>query len=221
MNGRVRQYRTPKKINRLVLDSGRTHFVDIGLRDDKLPVYGVTMEPESGVVVDNFSFRGITGLELGKLDTELLSSLEAENKYDLVVLEYGANLMFRPNDVDYSWYHKHIMAVVAKLRRAMPHSEFLIISTADRAFKYDDGWKTAIGMDNLVRTKAELAYTNDAAFFNMYNSMGGSGTIVRWADANPALANRDYIHPNILGADILGNLLYDAFMKDYRKLVKM
>jgi lysophospholipase L1-like esterase len=220
VNGKPRQYRADNHINRLILDSSTSHSIDIAIQNDKLPVYGVTIEPRSGIVVDNFSFRGITGLELSKLDTTALQLLESVNPYDLVILEYGANLMFRPNDVDYSWYKSHIIPVVKKLQKAMPNTEFLIISAADRAFRYDEKWKTAVGMDNLVKTQAELAYKDEAAFYNMYASMGGAGTIVNWADSSPSLANKDYIHPNFRGAEVLGNMLYEAFMKDYQKAAK-
>ncbi len=218
VNGQQRQYKADKPLNRLTLDTSASHNISIGIRNDKLPVYGVSLEPQSGVVVDNFSFRGITGLELGKLDTNFLKSLENENFYDLVILEYGANLMFRPDDVDYSWYQKHILPVVRKLQKAMPHTEFLIVSTADRAFLYGDKWKSATGIENLVKIQATLAYNNNAAFYNMYASMGGAGTIVSWADATPPLANKDYIHPNHKGAETLGNMLFDAFIKDFQKL---
>ncbi len=218
VNGHTKQYHADKALNRLMLDSGNSHNINVGIQDNKLPVYGISIEPESGVVVDNFSFRGITGLELGKLDTSFLHLLDEENPYDLVILEYGANLMYRPEDMDYSWYRKHIIPVVQRLQRAMPHTEFLIVSASDRAFRYDDKWKTAVGMNNLIKIQAELAYNNGAAFYNMYASMGGAGTIVNWADSMPALANKDYIHPNFRGAEVLGTMLYDAFMKDYNKV---
>ncbi len=217
VNGQLRHYKANRRVNRLLLDTTNRHNVDVVVNNGRLPVYGISIEPRTGIVVDNFSFRGITGLELGKLDSAMLGSLDGDNGYDLVILEYGANLMFRPDDVDYSWYRRHIINVLAKLQKAMPHAEFLVISTADRAFNYNNKWRTATGIDNLVKTQAELAYRNDVAFYNMYKSMGGAGTIVHWADSSPAMANKDYVHPNFLGADFLGNMLYDAFMKDFRK----
>jgi lysophospholipase L1-like esterase len=217
VNGESRHFKATKKVNRILIDTSSRHNLDVIVSNSHLPVYGVTIEPRSGVVVDNFSFRGITGLELAKLDSDMLRELESENNYDLVVLEYGANLMFRPDDVDYSWYRRHIISVVSRLHKAMPHTEFLVVSTADRAFNYASKWRTATGIDNLVKTQAETAYRNNAAFFNLYQSMGGPGTMVRWADSSPALANKDYVHPNFLGADALGNMLYEAFMKDFRK----
>jgi lysophospholipase L1-like esterase len=177
------------------------------------------MEPTNGVVVDNFSFRGITGLELAKLDTSFLQALQQENKYDLIILEYGANLLFRPNDMDYTWYQSHINPVVNRLKHAMSGAEILIISTSDRAFKYGESWHSANGIHNLIKAQADLAYTNGTAFYNMFSSMGGDGTIVKWADSTTPIANKDYIHPNHKGAEILGTMFYNDFMKEYSKQV--
>jgi lysophospholipase L1-like esterase len=217
VNGNPRTIEAPRKLNNIVLDESASKHISVAVANSKLPLYGISLEPNSGVVVDNFSFRGITGLELNKIDTGLLFALQQEHAYDLVILEYGANLMFRPNDKDYSWYQKHIIPVVKRLRVSMPNAEFLVISTADRAFKYGDSWQTAVGMNNLVKSQAELACQSGAAFYNMYQSMGGAGTMVQWADSNHALANKDYIHPNLRGSEVLGNLFFNSFMKDYYK----
>jgi lysophospholipase L1-like esterase len=176
------------------------------------------MEPVSGVIVDNFSFRGTSGEELGKLDTGFLSAVQSENTYDLVVLEYGVNVLFRPDNTDFSWHHKNMMRILPKLRTSMSQAEFLIISTSDRGFRYGDVAKSAVGIDNLVKTQAQLAFDNNLAFFNMFASMGGAGTIVRWADSTPVLAGHDYVHPNPRGAEILGSMFYDCFMKDFEKV---
>lgn len=217
VNGTRREFQPRKKINRLLLDSTTSHAIEIGIQNDRLPVYGLSFEPQSGVVVDNFSFRGITGLELAKLDTAFLHDLQLENHYDLVILEYGANLLFRPNDSDYSWFQSHIKPVVKRLKEAMPNTEFLIISSSDRAFKYGENWQSAKGINNLIKSQAELAYENNAAFYNLYASMGGSGTIAKWVETTPSLANKDYIHPNLRGAEILGSIFFESFIKDFEK----
>lgn len=217
-NGVVRQVSAPGRLNRIVLDSSTGHNLELTIANSAVAVYGVSMEPKNGVVVDNFSFRGISGEELGRLDTTFLQAVQQANNYDLVVLEYGVNVLYRPDNTDFKWHQRNMMKVLAKLRAAMPGAEFLIISTSDRGFRYGDVAKSAVGIDNLVKTQAELAYSNGMAFFNMFASMGGAGTIVRWADSTPVLAGHDYVHPNGRGAEILGNIFYDAFMQDFGKV---
>ena len=217
VDGRQKQYRAEKLVNRILLDNSNSRAITVGISDSKLPVYGISMEPESGVIVDNFSFRGISGVELAKLDSSFLSTLAAEDNYDLVVLEYGANILYRPNDMDYSWYGATMNHVLRKIKKAMPNTEILVISTADRAFKYDGQWRTAKGIYNLVKVQAEMAYNNGGAFYNMFLNMGGDGTICKWATSNPPLAKEDRIHPNYKASIVMGDMFYQSFMDEYNK----
>ncbi|MDO4763612.1 MAG: hypothetical protein Q4A00_04455 [Flavobacteriaceae bacterium] len=182
-----------------------------------VPIYGVSFESENGVFVDNFSFRGITGVELNKIDEDFLKAIDEANHYDLIVFQYGVNLLFRPKDTNYSHYDKAIRPVFEKMKRAFSKSDFLLISTADRAFRYGGEYKSAIGIPNLVELQAKLALDNGFAFYNQFESMGGENSIIRWANEKPALANKDYIHPNHRGAEVLAEKLFNALMKDYKK----
>ena len=181
------------------------------------PLYGISFESENGIFVDNFSFRGITGVELNKLDEDFLKAIQKANHYDLIVFQYGVNMLFRPNDTDYSYYAKLFTPVLKKFKKSLDDSDFLIVSSADRAFRYNGEYKTAIGLPNLLELQAKLALDNGFAFYNQFETMGGTNSIVKWANENPPLANKDYVHPNGKGADILGKKLFDAIQKEYKK----
>jgi lysophospholipase L1-like esterase len=217
VNGAEQTAAAPQLFNRIVLDSSRSRAIDLEVLNAGAPVYGVSIEGESGVVLDNFSFRGVTGLELTKLDPAFLRSMTATQPYDLVVLEYGTNVLYNPDQVAQDWYYGKMKPVLKHIRSALPEADLLVVSTSDRAFRYDGQWKSALAMDTLVKVQAQLALDVNAAFFNLYQSMGGEGTIVRWAEGTPALANRDYIHPNEAGAQWLGGLFYEAMVRDGKK----
>lgn len=218
VNGAEHHYDAPLLFNRVELDNSNSRSITVDMGKSALPVYGLSFEPVSGVVVDNFSFRGSSGIELKTVDTNFLKCLDDQGYYDLVVLEYGVNVLYKREDTEYSYYGKLMSKVLRKLRNTMPHTAFLLISTTDRAFLYDDGtWKTAVGIESLVHLQAELAYANNMAFYNMYTSMGGEGTIASWVDASPAMANLDHVHPNWKGADKLGNMLFDDLMREYSR----
>ena len=51
--------------------------------------YGVTMDPSSGIVVDNFSTRGSSGQQLGGVPMPMLRAYNRLRTYDLIVLQYG------------------------------------------------------------------------------------------------------------------------------------
>lgn len=197
-----------------------SHQVKLKGNAGSTPIYGVSFESQKGIFVDNFSFRGITGVELNKLDEDFIKSIQESNHYDLIVLQYGVNLLFRPNDTDYSYYAKLMKPVLAKLKNGFADADFLVVSSADRAFRYDGVYKTAKGLPNLLETQAQLAFENGFTFYNQFESMGGTNSIVKWANETPPLANKDYVHPNGKGADILAEKIYHAIQNDYKKYLK-
>lgn len=207
-----------KPVNRVTLSNDASHTIKLGVNNPGLPVYGISFESASGVIVDNFSFRGITGVEFARIDSAFLSAVAENNPYDLIIFQYGVNLLFRPNDKNFSWYAKTMLPIVKKIRNCFPETDFLLVSTADRAFRYGGEYKSAIGIDSLIKVQALLAYETNSSFYNQFAAMGGTNSIVEWAKAKPSLANQDYVHPNHRGAEILANYLFDALMREFAKM---
>ena len=202
-------------VNAQLLSNNNATSFEFKSNSATTPFYGVSFESENGIILDNFSFRGITGVEFRKIDEDFLKAVQKANHYDLIVMQYGVNLLFRPNDTDYSYYTKNMTPVLEKFISAFPKTDILLVSSADRAFRYNGEYQTAKGLPNLLETQAKLAYDHHLAFFNLFETMGGENSIVDWASQKPPLANKDYVHPNGKGADILAEKLFLAIMNDY------
>ena len=210
----------PQLLNRIVLNKDMNRSIKLSVANENLPVYGISFETASGIFVDNFSFRGITGIEFAAIDSSFIKAIAAYNSYDLIVFQYGVNLLFRPNDRNFNWYAKAMLPVVRKIRNCFDKTDFLVISTADRAFRYGGEYKSAVGIDSLIKIQAALAYETGSSFYNQFASMGGTNSIVEWANKTPSLANRDYVHPNHRGAEVLGAYLYEAIISEYNKYIR-
>ncbi len=219
-NNHITDIKGPAIFNRQVLSNDASHSLRISGLDNKLPVYGLSFESENGVIVDNFSFRGITGIELNKLDSNMLSAIAQNNHYDLIVFQYGVNMLFRPDDMNFNWYNRAFSPVVKKFKACFPDAEILMVSTADRAFRYEGQLESAHGIDSLVKVQASIAYGTKSSFYNQFATMGGRQSIVNWADSTPSLANKDYVHPNFRGAALLGQYFYEAMMKEYHQYTR-
>ncbi|RYY53882.1 MAG: hypothetical protein EOO09_16400 [Chitinophagaceae bacterium] len=217
VNGQSVRVSGSKPVNRTPLGNSGSRGIRLEVADNSLPVYGISFESASGVFVDNFSFRGITGVEFARIDSGFLHAISLENPYDLIVFQYGVNLLFRPNDKNFSWYARTMLPILKKIRGAFPETDFVLVSTADRAFRYGGEYRSAVGIDSLVKVQAVLAYETGSAFYNQFETMGGTNSIVDWARQKPALANQDYVHPNHRGAAILGTRFYEAILKEYNK----
>ncbi|MFK7060964.1 hypothetical protein V3Q90_12655 [Flavobacterium oreochromis] len=217
-NGVETNYHANEAFNRVLLDKSTSNGIHFKAKFSNTPIYGVSFEPENGIVLDNFSFRGITGVELDKISTELLQKLNQENYYDLIVFQYGVNLMFRPNDVNYDYYYQKMTPLIKKFKKEMPKTDFLIFSCSDRAFKYNNEWKSAIGIDSLIKTQARLSYDNKIPFYNLFLSMGGKGIMKKWVDTIPTMASKDYIHFNSRGSKVVAKTIFKSIQKEFDKV---
>ncbi len=203
--------------NRILIDKSKNNSFELTVPNRRVALYGVSSEPESGVIIDNLSYRGISGFELGKFDEKFLVDISKNSVYDLIVIQYGVNMMFRAKDTNYEYYKKGMDPVLKRIKYYLPNTDFLMVSCTDRAFRYGSEWKTAIGLDSLLKTQATLAFNNKIPFFNLYTTMGGNGTIVNWASGPIRYASKDYIHASPKGALLLGKYFFNAFMIDYKK----
>ena len=217
INDSVRKYPANSEFNRILVGSGVSNKAKFTVSAKRTPIFGVSSEPQSGIVLDNYSFRGISGVELKKINSDLLAEISRSGYYDLIVFQYGVNLMFQPNDTNYDYYYRGMRPVLKKFQNNLPNTEFLLFSCSDRAFNYDGEWKTAVGIDSLIHTQARLAYDTDTPFYNFYKSIGGNGTIVKWADSTVQYANKDYVHFNFRGAKAVSKTIFKALLNDYQK----
>jgi len=204
--------------NRILIDSSAKTSIKLEASDVALPFYGISIETNDGVIVDNFSFRGLGGFEFMNIDSSFLKQVAATQPYDLIIMQYGVNLLNHPNNNSFGWYYKAMFSCINKLKSCFKGTDFLLVSSADKSFKYSNGTHTAIGMDSLIATQERIAFDSKIAFFNTYSSMGGYNSMVNWANGNPQLAAKDYTHLNAKGAEVLGTGIYNAFMFEVGKI---
>lgn len=186
--------------------------------DSAVPYYGVSIESDSGIFIDNFASRGNSGIGLWQISDNLLRQFQDLLQYDLVILQFGTNAM-SPGMTDYNWYGHSMNKVLAKLRQGFTGSSFLLVSVADRAMKGENGMQTDPGVPEMVKVQRRIALSNDMDFLDLYSAMGGEGTIVRWTDQEEPLANKDYTHVNFKGARKISDIIFSHVMKAYRSTV--
>lgn len=173
--------------------------------------FGVTMDSEEGIILDNFSLRGSSGLTLRTIPDHTLEEFGRVRNYDLIVLHFGLNVA-SARQTNYSAYEQKMREVVKKMAHAFPKASILIVSVSDRGQKYDGQVTTMRGITQCVKYQQQLALHTGTAFWNLFEAMGGEGSMAVFADSIPHMANMDYTHLNFRGGRKLGDLLYDAII---------
>jgi hypothetical protein len=145
-----------------------------------------------------------------------MQAFQQKLNYDLIVLHYGTNVL-NYGTKDYTWYDKSMTRTVNRLKACFPGVDILIISTADKASKYDLEMKTDSAVVPLTLAQKRYALKTQSGFINLYTLMGGDGSMTKWVDEEPAMANKDYTHFNFRGAKKIAGMLYEQMNKGYEE----
>ena len=182
-------------------------------------LYGMALESERGVILDNFSMRGSPGLTLADIPLSTLRAFNNLRPYDLIVLHFGLNVAVRGNKlVVMRGYTNKMKRVVANLRTAFPQASILIMSVPDRDRRTADGIETLPEVKQLVALQEQLAADTRVAFCNFFEAMGGAGSVAALVDRK--MANKDYTHLSFGGGKALAKKIFPSFtegVKNYKR----
>ena len=181
-------------------------------RADSTLFYGLAMDGKQGIILDNFSLRGSSGLSLRGIPQQMLKQFNRQRPYDLIILEYGLNVATERGR-NYDNYQKGLLAAIGHLKTCFPQAGILLLSVGDRDYKNENGdLRTMPGVKNLIRYQQNIAAESGIAFWNMFEAMGGEGSMAKLVHAKPSMANYDYTHINFRGGKHLAGLLYETLM---------
>lgn len=167
---------------------------------------GVALEDNEGVIVDNFSLRGNSGIVLEQLDSSRCREWNQIRPYDLIVLQYGLNVA-SDSVLNYGWYRVRMVKVINHLRCCFPESDLLLLSVSDRSRQTEWGFETMPAVLALLYAQRQTARCTGIPFWNMFGAMGGENSMVNYVKNN--WASKDYTHLGFRG----GCKIADAFLK--------
>jgi hypothetical protein len=205
-----------EKISRLVINQNNpVNSIEVRfVPQDTLFIYGFSFEPAKGVVIDNYSLRGSSGIHLSGIKSAVLKQSQKVLGYDLIVLQYGLNVASEKVD-DYSWYERSFGKTVEYLKTNFTSIPILIMSCSDRSIKGEGGYATMSTLPSFISSQRIIAATTHTAFWDLFSAMGGDSSMIKMADAKPSLANKDYTHFKSSGGRVVANLWVKSLLFEY------
>lgn len=192
--------------------------IDVGA-PSSMPFYGVSLESNTGVILDNFSARGNSGALLTNIPASILEGFQEKLDYDLIILQYGLNVL-NPKMKSYNWYEKEMVKVIRHFQQHLPGVPILVIGVSDKATRIDGVMQTDPSIPLITAAQQRAAEQTGAAFMSLYAAMGGSGSMIEWVDhERPRLANLDYAHFNFEGAEKAGKMLLQYLLDGYERFI--
>lgn len=180
--------------------------------------YGIAMDNDRGLAVDNVAMRGSAGLFFSRLDVEMLKEMYDDLQVKLLILQFGGNVVPYISE-NYMYYERWFYRELSTLKSFMPDLSIIVIGVADMSVKEKDIYITYPNLEHIRDALKSAAFRADCAFWDMYSAMGGKNSMPSWVFAQPSLASSDFVHFNERGARVLAEMFYNAFMHDYNVYV--
>ncbi|MEG0725431.1 MAG: GDSL-type esterase/lipase family protein [Mucinivorans sp.] len=179
--------------------------------DDKFTAYGAYLDSSNGVSVDNYSVRGNSGASLASIDAKLTGELGEMLPIDLVIFEYGLNVV-QGDEKSFSLYLSQMTTAIEHLKRCLPNVAILVMSIPDRTRRSGDDWVTMPGVEAMARVQRQLAHTTGVAFWNTLAAMRTRGGMSKFVERG--WAAKDYTHLSQRGGREVARALFEALMYD-------
>lgn len=178
-------------------------------------LYALSADGEYGVAVDNVAMRGSSGTVFHRIDKTLLKeSFEAMN-VQLLILEYGGNMVPGMSAQTESWTYKVITRQIDILQEIYPEADIVFIGPADMCKQADGKLKDYPGLERTIKVLKEIAAEKGLAYWDMFQVMGGKESMIKWVKQTPALGSADYIHFTRAGAAHMGDLFSSSLRMYY------
>jgi lysophospholipase L1-like esterase len=180
-------------------------------------VHGVALEREQGgVVVDTFGVPAVDATLWLGTDERTLSAHLASRAPDLAVIMLGGNETKR-----LAWRRRSVETIEGDLRamihrvRDVEQTACLVVGPVDAVVGKDapDPWRQRPQLQTVNDVHRRVAHEEGCAFFDLFEAMGGKGSLKRLRAANAL--HDDLVHPRGRGLDVLGHLLAEALLTSW------
>ena len=168
--------------------------------------YGAVFEAD-GVVVDNYSVRSNNGQAMFWTNPSVNAQINAHAGYDLVILQYGLNIM-QTGVHNYTNYARQIEKMVVYVQQCFPTAAVLVLGVSDRSVKTDAGFEPMDAIPYMLDYQRGAAENTGAAFWPTCDAMRSLGGMEQFV-AN-GWAGKDYTHINYAGGRRVAWSLVDA-----------
>lgn len=177
--------------------------------------YGAILERATpGFIWSTFGVPAAGATTFFEADAGLFREHLRAQRPSLVVVMLGGNETKRIH-----WGKRSKATVAAdfgrlldKLRQDAPEAACLAIGPIDSVDRDPpDPFRTRHHLPWVIRTQRRIALEKGCAYLDLFEAMGGSGSLKRFHDRG--LLHDDLVHPRREGLDVLGELIADALLR--------
>ena len=205
---RISEFEIPASTKKLVLTA----------ENAKTIVDGVALSKnQPGITLDTVGIPAATAKRYLNTNSEAFDIQLHARDPNLVILMIGGNEVrdLAWNRLGIETYKKQYASLIKRLKKAAPTASCLGVSPID-VVKVTEGGQTILTrreIYDVIEAQKTVAIAHGCAYFNIFEAMGGSGSLAKLNEMGMLLA--DYVHPKGKGGDILGEIFARSLLEDY------
>ena len=191
------------------------HFNAMDTLSKMAQLYGIVLENgKPGVLYNMIGINGAEYRHYNKAE-KFIEQLQVLQP-DLIIVSMGTNEGYAPafRKAD---FETNIQKLLDSFSKQIPDAQVLITTPPDSFKRTRKGRVKNPNMLLARNTLIEKSKKNKLAYWDLYNVMGGYGSMAKWYLSG--LDARDRVHFSTKGYDIQGSLLHSALMKDYEQYI--
>ena len=179
-------------------------------------INGIGMWTDSGIVVHNFAMRGSSGTVFRQLDRDQFSRQLGAIRTELVMLQYGGNTVPYIEDAERAErYGRWFTSQIRLFQSLLPGVPIIVIGPSDMARKTGTRMETYPQLLWVRDALKTAAINNNALYWDMFEVMGGEGSMAAWVQSEPPLASSDHIHFTPTGAKQIAELFRQSIQAEW------
>jgi hypothetical protein len=183
---------------------------------DSPDIYGVSLDGHRGVQVNNIGMRGDAGTSFLALDGEPFHVAFAQFDIRLIIMQFGGNAVpYAKTEQGIKAYGQRFKRNIDYMKRLAPQAAIIVIGPSDMSMLDGTDWKTYPALPQVRDALKQAAYEAGAAYWDLYEAMGGKNSMTEWVNATPPLAIKDHAHFTDRGARKASQWFVNALIKDY------
>jgi len=180
-------------------------------------IYGLFFDGNKGIQVDNYAIRGHSGDGLMYFNPEYLAIQLKETNTRLVIFQFGANVVpYIKSDAMCLWLEDVYYKLFMHFKKANPNLSILVVGAGDMATHYNGCYSSYTYLPKIREAQKNAASRAGCAFWDLLAVMGGTNSILNWAQKK--LASYDG-HYSPKGQDIIGSELFKAINEEYNMYI--
>jgi lysophospholipase L1-like esterase len=185
---------------------------------DSPNIWGISLESNKGVIVDNVGMRGSSGTIFKKMDRSLLTSQLHSLNPALFILQFGGNTVPHIESKEQAdEYGNWFGGQIKLLKQICPGASVLVIGPSDMAYKEGQEFVSYPFIEEVRDALKSATFAEGGSYWDLYEVMGGENSMASWVTADPPLAAPDYVHFSPKGARTVAELLMKSIEEEHVK----